>query len=541
VTSHPNTGPRGRPAWLTSPRPLSWGNARPPSPVRIYMIERSCIAGVDIGTSSVKVLVVDPDGRIVASVSRAYPLVRSDGVNAEQDPDLVVERTMQALRTVVDEARRAECRVDAIALSAAMHSLIALDDGGRPRTASITWADNRAAAQAAHLRASAEGIEIYRRTGTPIHAMSPLAKLLWFRDEDPDAFKAACRWVSIKEFVLLALTGEILTDHSMASASGLFSLETSQWDTEALDLIGIAAEILPELVPTTHVVERLQPDIASSLTLSERCPVVVGASDGAVANIGAGALRPGSVVCSIGTSGAVRATTDRPVTDAEGRLFCYVMGEHRWLVGGPTNNGGSALAWVRASLFPDLDESDAFAKLDEAAARIPAGARGLMFLPYLLGERAPQWDSTARAVFFGLTDRHDRDHMLRAVLEGVAMQLNSVLSLVEEAVGTGADDMRATGGFARMHSWRRIVAGVFGRRIRFPVSYESSAWGAAVLGMLAMDRIDSLDWVEDHLEFQTDCEPDRLEAEAYARRIELFEGLYGRLDSAFDDLARIDL
>ena len=487
-----------------------------------------------------KVLVVDPDGRVVASGSRPYPLMRSDGGYAEQDPDLIVERTIQALERAADEARRAECRVEAIALSAAMHSLIALDDGGRPMTASITWADNRAAAQAARLRASAEGIEVYRRTGTPIHAMSPLAKLLWFRDEEPDEFKTAGRWVSIKDFVLHALTGELLTDHSMASASGLFSLDSSKWDTEILDLIGIASETLPELVPTTHVIERLQPDVASSLKLSERCPVVVGASDGAVANIGAGALRPGSVVCSIGTSGAVRATTDRPTTDPQGRLFCYVMDEHRWIVGGPTNNGGSALAWVRTSLFPDLDENDAFAKLDEAAARIPAGARGLIFLPYLLGERAPQWDSTARAVFFGLADHHDRDHMLRAVLEGVAMQLNSVLGLVEEIVGTSTADVRATGGFARIHSWRRILAGVFGRRIRFPVPSESSAWGAALLGMLATDRVDSLDWVEDHLDFQTDCEPDRLEVDAYARRIELFEGLYDRLHSAFDDLARIE-
>jgi gluconokinase len=501
--------------------------------------ESSCIAGVDIGTSAVKVAVVDPDGKTVATTARTYPLLRSAGVRVEQDPDRVVERTLQALRSAVRDALREGWRVEALSLSAAMHSLIALDHKGRAITPSITWADNRASDQAARLRESAEGIEIYRRTGTPIHAMSPLSKLLWFRDEEPDYLDAAARWVSIKDFVLLTLTQELVADHSMASASGLFSLETSGWDAAVLDLVGITSDRLPELVPTTYVMERMNPDVASAMELAPDCPVVVGASDGALANIGVGALRPGSLVCSIGTSGAVRATTDHPSTDDDGRLFCYVMDEERWIVGGPINNGGSALAWARDALFPDVDEENAFATLDDFVAGTPAGAGGLIFLPYLLGERAPQWDSEARGVFFGLTGRHDRNHMLRAVLEGVAMQLNSVLHLVEEVIGVGVEDVRATGGFARMDTWREILAGVFGRSIRFPAAHESSAWGAAVLGMLALKRIDSLDWVEDHVVFEGDSEPDPSDAEVYARIVDIFEGLYGRLGASFEDLARL--
>jgi gluconokinase len=504
--------------------------------------ERSCIAGVDIGTSSAKALVVDPDGRIVASASRDYPLYRSVERQAEQDADQVLEAVMQSLRTAVRNARRADFLVGAISVSAAMHSLIAIDFEGRPMTSSITWADNRAADQAARLRSSKEGRAIYQRTGTPLHAMSPLAKLLWFRDEEPELFGAVDRWVSIKEFVLLGMTGELVVDHSIASASGLFSLRALDWDQEVLDLIGITPTMLPELVPTTHVVERLLPDAASYLRLPRKCPVVVGASDGALANIGVGAVRPGALVCSIGTSGAVRATTDRPSTDDAGRLFCYVLGEGRWIVGGPINNGGSALTWARAALFPELaDADDAFAVLDDAAAAVPAGAGGLVFLPYLLGERAPQWDPAARAVFFGLSSHHERSHMLRAVLEGVAMQLNSVLTLVEETMATGVEDVRATGGFARMSSWRRILASVFGRGIRFPSSHESSAWGAAALGMLALNRIESLDWVEDHVEFEETCDPDPTDAATYARMSDLFGALYGRLKPAFEELAAVQM
>jgi gluconokinase len=485
------------------------------------------------------VTVVDPDGRTITTASRSYPLLRSDGVRVEQDPALVVECTLQALQTAVKEAFRESCRVEALALSGAMHSLIALDHQHRAITASITWADNRASDQAVRLRESAEGIEIYRRTGTPIHAMSPLAKLLWFRDEKPDFLDMARRWVSIKDFVLFALTRELVADHSMASASGLFSLETNEWDAEVLDLVGITSDRLPDLVPTTYVVERLHPEVASALRLSRQCPVVVGASDGALANIGVGALHPGSLVCSIGTSGAVRATMDRPCTDDAGRLFCYVMGEDRWIVGGPINNGGSALAWARDALFPDVEEDGAFARLDDVVAGTTAGAGGLIFLPYLLGERAPQWDSEARGVFFGLTGGHDRNHMLRAVLEGVAMQLNSVLHLVEEVIGTRVEEVRATGGFARMNSWRRILAGVFGRRIRIPASHESAAWGAAALGMFALGRIDSLDWVADHVMFEDDVETDSSDADTYARLTELFEKLYGPLRPAFNEMAHI--
>jgi gluconokinase len=500
--------------------------------------ERSCIAGVDIGTSSAKALVVDPDGRIVASASRDYPLYRSGRHMAEQDPDQILEGVMQSLRTAVGYARRADCLVGGLALSAAMHSLIALNSQGRPMTSSITWADNRAADQAARLRSSNEGPAIYQRTGTPLHAMSPLAKLMWFRDEEPELFGAADRWVSMKEFVLLGMTGELVADHSIASASGLFSLRGLDWDEEVLALVGITPDKLPELVPTTHVVDRLLPDTASYLRLPRGCPVVVGASDGALANIGVGAVHPGALVCSIGTSGAVRATTDRPSTDDAGRLFCYVLGEGRWIVGGPINNGGSALTWARAALFPDLaDADDAFAVLDAAAAAVPAGAGGLVFLPYLLGERAPQWDPAARAVFFGLSGLHERNHMLRAVLEGVAMQLNSVLTVVEETMATQFEDVRATGGFARMSSWRRILASVFDRAIRFPTSHESSAWGAAVLGMLALNRIESLDWVVDHVEFEGACEPDPSDAETYARMRDLFVALYGRLKPAYEELA----
>lgn len=341
-----------------------------------------------------------------------------------------------------------------VSFSASMHTVMGLDADGRPLTACITYADNRATEQAVRIRTEMEGSAIHDRTGTPAHPMSPLAKLLWFRERDVDTFGRTAKWVSFMEYLFYRLFGEYVMDYSIASATGLFNLQNLNWDYGVLEMLSLSEKKLSRPVLTTHVVEGLNPEYVERLGLEPGTPFVVGANDGVLANLGVWATEPGVVACSIGTSGAVREITARLRLDDGGRLFRYALTEDRWVVGGPINNGGIALGWLRDGLFPDLGDAaeeqgrDPYELMEELAGEVPAGSESLIFLPYLTGERAPQWNADASAMFFGLTLHHRREHLIRAVMEGVIYQMYGV-ALASEKVSGESREIRATGGFAR--------------------------------------------------------------------------------------------
>ncbi len=501
--------------------------------------------GVDIGTTSTKAIAYDRDGNILADESRKYPLLSPGPGRAEQDPDEILEAVLDSLSGVVETVKEnSEGEVACVSFSAAMHSLLALDEDGEPLTASITYADNRAAAQAEKIRDELDGAEIHRRTGTPVHPMSPLAKLLWFKEEDPETFQAAARWVSVKEYVFSRLFGEYVVDYSIASATGIFNLARLDWDEAALEMLDLQREKLSRPVPTTHIVKSLCREYAERLGLDPDTPFVVGANDGVLANIGVGAVDSGVVACSIGTSGAARVVVDEPRVDEDLRLFCYALTEERWVVGGPINNGGIALRWALESLFPGIEEEaeekgrDPYEFAGEAAGEAPAGSGGLIFLPYLTGERAPHWNPDLRAVFFGLTLQHGREHLIRAVLEGVMYQMRAVARSLESVVGEPRE-IRATGGFARSALWRQIMADVFGREISFPESYESSCWGAAYLGMMALGEIESLDTANAMTQISTRQTPQQENLHVYEELAGIFDRLYERLEPEFTSLSEL--
>jgi gluconokinase len=263
----------------------------------------------------------------------------------------------------------------------------------------------------------------------------------------------------------------------------LLDLSSLDWDPEALDVAGIAPERLAALVSATERLE-LRPDAAARLGLDPETPVVVGAADGPSANLGVGAIAPGIAACSIGTSGALRVTVERPAVDRAHSLFCYALTPGRWIVGGAISNGGVVLRWAGAALAPDLGEHPEGALL-ELAAKVPAGSDGLIMLPYLLGERAPLWSAPTPAAYVGLARHHGRGHLVRAALEGVCQQLRLVLDAIRDA-GNEVTELRATGGFARSVLWRQMLADVLDARVGFAASEEGSARGAAILGLQAL-------------------------------------------------------
>ena len=319
--------------------------------------------------------------------------------------------------------------------------------------------------------------------------MSPLTKLLWFREEEPDIFRRAAHWIGIKEYVLLRLAGVLTVDESTASATGLYGLAARDWDDEALALTGVRRDQLAPLCSTTDVISRLGP-AGREWGLPSGVPLVAGASDGVLANLGVGAVAPGVVACSIGTSGAIRGVVSDPRVDEQGRVFCYVLVPGRWVVGGAINNGGNVLRWLARVIGTDLADPDT--ELTELAATAPPGADGLLMLPYLAGERAPRWSGDPYGALLGLTQRHGREHITRAALEGVCLQLGLVLDAIR-AAGLELTELRATGGFARSPFWRQLLTDVLGTTIGFPASPQGSAVGAALLGHLALGHLPSID------------------------------------------------
>ena len=505
--------------------------------------QRDGIIGLDIGTTSAKAVAFTVDGVARASGHAGYALSNPHPGWAEQDPEAVLAATLRATRQAVRGAQEAGLNVQGLALSAAMHSLIALDGSTTAISPVLTWADARGADQAARLRSGPRGLALHRRTGTPVHPMSPLVKLRWYRENDPELAARARYWVGVKELVLQRLTGELVVDHGIASATGLFNLGDETWDSEALAYAAVGPDQLARLVPTTEVL-RLNAEGARAVGLPEGTPVVAGSSDGPLANLGLGAIRRGTVACSIGTSGALRVVADAPSVDHRGRVFCYVLAPGRYVIGGAVNNGGVVLDWLAETVARQLaDEARSTGRapaeaLLEAAGRAAAGSGGLLFLPQLLGERAPHWAGDPRGAWVGLTRAHRLEHLLRAAVEGVCMQLAIVLAALGDA-GVEVREIRATGGFARSSLWRAILAGIFGRPIGFAASPEGSALGAALLGMTSLGMLESLDRAADLVAVTHVERPDADEAEAYARLLPHFEAAYAavsRTSAALTDL-----
>lgn len=488
------------------------------------------VVAVDIGTTATKVGAYTAQGVVLAETERGYPLHAPQPGWAEQDPEQIVAVAQSLIAQVVADV--GADRVAGLALSSAMHTLMALDVAARPLTPLTSWADTRAELQADALRASGAGLALHRRTGTPVHPMSPMVRLAWFAEQEPDLHAAAAHWCGIKEYLLLRLTGELVIDHSLASATGLMNLQELDWDPEALAVAGVGPQQLPALVPTTHALA-LHAGAALRLGLPPGTPVVAGAADGPLANLGVGAVRPGMAACSLGTSGALRVVVDRPAVDPQGRVFCYALTPGLWVVGGAVTNGGIVMRWALESLAPDLGPG-AETELLAIAAQAPAGSAGLLMAPYLLSERAPRWSSLARGAYVGLTQEHRREHLVRAAIEGVGLQLGLVLASMR-AAGLPVEQVRATGGVMRSPLWQQLLADVFALPIDLTTG-QGSGYGAAILGMASLGMIDSIEAAAAATPVTGTVAPVPENVDVYARLLPLYDGLYDALDPTFTAL-----
>lgn len=506
------------------------------------MTQQSLYLGVDIGTTSTKSVLFGKDGSVFSMHHVEYPLYSPAPSIAEQDPDEIFRAVIESIKITIQKSGFKDPDIRLVSFSSAMHSVIAVDDKGKPLTRCITWADSRAKKYADKIKNELNGLEIYMRTGTPIHPMSPLAKLFWLRNEQPELFSKTSKFIGIKEYIFFQLFNTYVVDHSIASAMGMFNLKNLEWDQEALEIAGVSSEQLSVPVSTTYTLIGMKSEFAVEMGLSPSTPFVIGASDGVLSNLGVNAIDPGVVAVTIGTSGAIRTVTDRPVTDPKGRIFCYALTEKHWVIGGPVNNGGMTFRWVRDEFASSEVETakrlgiDPYEVLTKIASRVAAGSDGLIFHPYLAGERAPLWNSNARGSFFGLGLHHKKEHMVRSVLEGVILNLYTVLLALQEMIGV-PKKIQATGGFARSELWRQMMADIFNQEVVVPESFESSCLGAVVLGMYAIGEIEDFSIMSELVGATHSHKPHEKNIEIYQDIIQIYIRISRILDEEYEGIA----
>lgn len=433
--------------------------------------------GVDIGTTSSKAVAFSEKGEVIASHSFDYDMQHPQPNFSEQDPNEIFEAVINGINKVIETC--SAVLPSFISFSAAMHSLIAVDDKGNLLTQCIIWADNRADVIAEKLRNSERGYQFYQLSGVPVHSMSPLCKLLWFKQHQPDIFNTAFKFIGIKEYIFFRLFGDFVVDTSIASATGLLNTKTLRWDDEILSFLDINASRLSKVVSTKQVF--YYKGITAQLSLSENIPFVIGASDGALSNLGTGATNSNAMAVTIGTSGAARTVISDPQADRQMRTFCYHLKDNLYILGGANNNGAVVLQWLKETL---LQSDDDYEELFEQAKTILPGSEGLIFLPYILGERAPIWNANAKGVYFGLSIRHSKAHLIRASIEGVIFSLYSIGKILAEK--REITELRAAGGFAKSPMWLQVLADVFNIKVLVSGTVESSALGAVLLGTEAL-------------------------------------------------------
>lgn len=493
--------------------------------------KREYIIGLDIGTGSTKAVALNKEGKVITATQFYYTTNNPQPGYSEQDPEKIWEAFVNCIKEISHQLKRVPITVS---LSSCMHSLIVINKENKAITPLITWADTRSETIAEDIRNSAVAEDIYKATGTPIHSMSPLCKIKWLKENEKKIFANAFKFISIKEFIWYRLFNAYEVDASIASATGLFNINTFEWNEISLDLCGIKELALSKIVPTHFIRNDINPAIASLLDIAADTTFCIGASDGCLANIGSYATEQGIAALSIGTSGAVRIACHKPLVNFSAMTFNYVLDETTFISGGPINNGGNVLKWLFKTFLnnatpSEKDYHDFFKNIET----IPAGCSGLLFLPYLYGERAPVWDEKASGVFFGIKSFHTHAHFLRAAVEGICFALKNILEIIEASTHSILQ-LNVSGGFVNSSTWMQILADVSGKKICLVQTEDASSIGAALLGMKAIKLIN--DYASLNPGIDTVIFPNEKKHIVYERNYSVYKKLYEPLKKSMHEL-----
>lgn len=491
----------------------------------------------DLGTTGNKASLYSESGELEAATTAEYSTDYGARGRVEQDPEHWWAAVVSATRTVLEESGAAPGDVECVSFSGQMMGAVLLDSRGDLLRPAIIWADTRAQAECDQLLEKVGMERGYKVTGHRLNPTYSLSKLMWVRDNEPESWSRMRKFLLPKDYIAYRLTGAAATDPSDASATNAYDQRAGAWSEELLEAAGIDLGIMPEIVPSTTVLGGVTEEAASETGLVVGTPVVVGGGDGPCAGVGAGITSPESgTYAYLGSSSWLQYASDEPLLDPEMRsmTFDHVV-PGRFTPTATMQAGGASMEWVADLLAPGR-ASDRYDTLVGDAAEVGAADEGLIFLPYLLGERSPYWNPLARGSFVGLAKHHGPAHMTRAVMEGVAMNLRACLLAFEET-GKEIESVDAIGGGARSDVWLQIFADVWGKPVnRRSLGDEATSLGAAVVGGVGSGLFDDFEVASNFSEIQATFEPDPERQERYAARYEQFLDAYKRLEPVFDDL-----
>jgi xylulokinase len=456
-------------------------------PVGIYLL------GIDVGTGGTRALILDERGRVISSATEDHRAFVSPQIGwAEQDPDDWWRACGLAVRQALTQAKLRSDQISCVGLSGQMHGAVLLDEHERVVRPALIWCDVRTEKQCRELTAQIGAENLIQLTCNPALTNFTLTKCLWVRENEPENWGRVRSLLLPKDYVRFQLTGERATDVADASGTLLLDVANRRWSKAMLELVQMNESLLPRLYESSEICGRISDAGAAATGLQTGTPVVAGAGDQAAGAIGMGVVSPGTVSATIGTSGVVLAATDHPALDSRGRLhtFCHAV-PGRWIAMGVTQAAGLSLRWFRDQ-FGSGDRHQSYESLTAEAAHFPAGCDGLLWAPYLMGERTPYLDPAARGMLVGLTASHTRGHVIRAILEGVAFSLRDTFTIFQE-MEVPVTKIRLGGGGARSALWRQIQADTYGRAAEIVEAEEGAAYGAAILAGVGVKTWSSVD------------------------------------------------
>ena len=492
------------------------------------------LMGIDIGTTGVKTLVLDEKGKVITSITEEYPLYTPKPNWAEQKPDHWWKATVQTIKKTLRKVKPA--KIAAIGLSGQMHGSVFLDKDYKVLRPCILWCDQRTAKECYQITKIIGEEKLIKLTCNPALTGFTAGKILWVRNNEPEVYEKIHKILLPKDYIRFCLTGQFATEVSDASGTLLFNVRNRKWSDEILNELSISKELLPECFESTIISGKISGSASKRTGLLEGTPVVGGGGDQAAQAVGSGIVKPGIISTTIGTSGVVFAFAEEVKTDPHGRVhtFCHAV-PGKWHVMGVMLQAGGSLRWFRDNFYP----GESYDVLMKKAEKIPPGSEGLIFLPYLTGERTPHADPYARGVFFGLTLRHTKTHMLRAVLEGVSYGMRDSLEIIK-GMRINVNQIRTSGGGAKSKSWRQIQTDINGVKTLTINATEGAAYGAAILAGAGIKVFHSVESACDEIIKVTgETKPIKQNSDIYDEYYRVYRTLYGNLKDNFKHLSSI--
>jgi len=495
----------------------------------------------DLGTSGNKATLFSTDGKLIASRTCAYDTRYFDGNSAEQDPDDWWQAVCTSTRELLADV--APARIACVALSGQMMGCTPIDARGRVLRPSMLYCDQRAQAQADRLSERLSADEFYRIVGHRVSPSYSLEKLMWMKDNEPALFRRTHKTLCAKDYINFLLTGQLATDHSDASGTNAFDLTTFAWSDAVLAAAEIDPGLFPVVRPSTDLLGTITPKASSATGLLAGTPVAVGGGDGSCAGVGVGSVAPGGAYNYLGSSSWIALTSKTPIVDPQRRTMNWAHCVPGMLhCSGTMQAAGASYQWLKNTVCTDeirqagLSATDVYALMNELIEQSRPGAGGLLFLPHMLGERTPRWNPNAKGAVVGLSLATRRGDLLRAVMEGITLNLGMIVEIFRQHVAI--DSIRVIGGGAKASIWRQMMADVYGCRIdKLNVVEEATSIGAAVIAGVAVGVFDGFDVVDRFVTVEESRDPNPATQAVYRRLMPLFDKCYHALADLFDELA----